>query len=268
MQDARIRAVVQFGSRARGEADHQSDHDLLVFAEGDLSPLDIYEAVGQLVPTGDLDAHVYSPHMAPSLAFEILKDAQVVYESAPGQGLLDLAELATIAEPAPPALQDFLEVARMGREETLRRIERKLSILERRLAGLQARIGPVEEDQFLADEMLQEFAFARLYKITQDVIDIAALVLALEGRIPPAESAERLKSLGEINILSSTLAARLVAMARFRNVLAHIYDELDLTRLYRFSSKDIGDVQSFLQAIKAYLVSRLSTDQTNSEKVE
>lgn len=81
--------------------------------------------------------------MASDLAFEILRDAQVAYEAEPGQGLLDLAELATIAEAPPPAFQDFMEVTHMGREETLRRIERKLSSLERRLAGLQTRIAPI-----------------------------------------------------------------------------------------------------------------------------
>lgn len=120
----------------------------------------------------------------------------------------------------------------------------------------------------MADEVLQEFAFARLYKITQDVIDIAALILALEGRIPPAESSERLKALGEMNILPGSLATRLVGMARFRNVLAHVYDELDLIRLYRFSSQDIKDVQDFLQSMKKYLLAHLSSHQNKAEEVD
>jgi len=234
-----------------------SDQDLLVFADSEDDPLLLIQEVQGLPLEGDLDIHIFSPHLAPTLAFEILRDAEVLYEAEPGQGALSLAELAGIAEPPPPPFKDFLEVKRMGREETLRKLERKLVSLERRKAGLVARLGVMSQTDFLADELLQEFAFARLYKITQGVIDLAALLIALEGRVPPAEGPERLKVLGEMGLIPTELAHRLVGMARFRNVLAHVYDELDLVRLYRFATHEIQDIEAFIEAVKAYVASKL-----------
>jgi uncharacterized protein YutE (UPF0331/DUF86 family) len=96
--------------------------------------------------------------------------------------------------------------------------------------------------------------------LTQDVIDLAALMIALEGRVPPAEASERLVVLGEMGLISSALSSRLVRMARCRNVLAHVYEELDLIRLYRFAGEEVQDIDAFIQTVKAYLVSKLTGD--------
>ena len=254
----KITAIVAFGSRAREDATAGSDLDLLVFGpEGD-DFLRVQREVQAFLPAREADIHLFSPRLKPTLAYEILRDARVLYEAEPRQGALNLAELAMLVEPPSLPFKDFLEVKKMGVEETLRKVERKLASLERRKAGLAVRIGTVSREAFLADELLQEFAFARLYKITQDVIDLAALLIALEGRIPPAEGAERLEVLGEMGLISRELSSRLVGMARFRNVLAHVYEELDLVRLYRFAVEETRDIDAFVEAVKAYLVSRLS----------
>lgn len=188
-----IAAIIAFGSRTRGDARANSDLDALVFAPGEHDPLIIMREVQALLPEGELDVHLFSPHLKPTLAFEILRDAQVLYEAEPRLGLLSLAELAILTEPPSLPFKEFLEVKKMSIEDTLRKIERRLSSLERKHAGLATRMVAVSEERFLADEMLQEFAFARLYKMAQDVIDLAALLIALEGRIPPAEDPERLE---------------------------------------------------------------------------
>ena len=100
-----------------------------------------------------------------------------------------------------------------------------------------------------------------MYKLTQDVIDLAALIIALEGRIPPAEAPERLVVLGEMGMIPSPLSSRLVRMTRFRNVLAHVYEDLDLVRLYRFAGEDVEDIGAFMEALKAYLESKLAGEE-------
>ncbi|MFN3477057.1 MAG: type VII toxin-antitoxin system HepT family RNase toxin [Candidatus Methylomirabilales bacterium] len=254
----KIRAIVAFGSRARGDGTGSSDLDVLVFAPGVDDPLLVLEEVQARLPAQEVDVHLFSPNLKPTLAFEILRDARVLYEREPGQGALSLAEVAMLVEPPPPPFNDFLEVKKMGVEETLRKSERRLASLERKKAGLTTRIAAVSWEAFLADEMLQEFAFARLYKMAQEVIDLAALLIALEGRIPPPEGPERLEVLGEMRLVTQDLSSRLVRIARFRNGLAHIYEELDLVRLYRFASEEVRDIDAFVEAVKAYLVSRLS----------
>jgi len=254
----KIAAVIAFGSRTRGDARAGSDLDALVFAPGEEDLLVIMREAQALLPERELDVHIFSPRLKPTLAFEILHDARIIFEAEPKSGALSLAEVAMLAEPPPTPFKEFLEVKKMSLEETLRKIERRLASLERRKGGLATRMAAVSQEGFLADEMLQEFAFARLYKMTQDVIDLAALLIALEGRIPPAEGAERLEVLGEMGLIPRELSSRLVSMARFRNVLAHTYEEIDLVRLYRFASEEVQDVDTFVEAVKAYLVSKLT----------
>ncbi len=253
-----ITAIIAFGSKAREEGTRDSDLDTLIFAPAEEDLLTIMRQAQARFPGEQVDVHLFSPHIEPALAFEILRDARVLYEAEPRLGALCLADLATLAEPPPPPFKEFLEVRKMGREETLRKVERRLASLERKKAGLAEKMSTVSQEEFLADEMLQEFAFARLYKMTQDVIDLAALLIALEGRVPPPEGPARLEVLGEMGLISPELSSRLVSMARFRNVLAHIYEELDLVRLYRFASQEVRDIDAFVEAVKEYLVSTLS----------
>jgi len=127
----KITTLVRFGSRARGDETSTSDQDVLVFATGTDDLVSLSQEVYRLLPQRDLDVHFYSPHLAPALAFEILRDAEVFYEISPGRGALDLAELAMLAEPPPLPLEHFTEVKRMGHEEALRKIERRLASPER-----------------------------------------------------------------------------------------------------------------------------------------
>ena len=262
----KVAAVIAFGSKARGDNRVGSDLDVLVFAHPGEDIVAIIPEVEGLLPGGPLDLRLFSQSLAPTLAYDILKDARILYEADLGLGVLSLAELALLAEPPPPPFETVLEVKKVGPEETLRKIERRLVSLERRKAGLAARMMGVSQQSFLADEMLQEFAFARLYKLTQDVIDLAALIIALEGRVPPAEASERLVVLGEMGLISSALSSRLVRMARFRNVLAHVYEELDVVRLYRFAGEEVQDIDAFIEALKAYLESKLAGDETTDHK--
>ena len=101
-----------------------------------------------------LDIRLFSQSMSPTLAHDSLKDARILYEADLRLGTLSLAELALLAEPPPLPFETVLEVRKAGPEETLRKIERSLVSLERKKAGLAARMMGVSKEGFLADEML------------------------------------------------------------------------------------------------------------------
>jgi len=247
--------IILFGSRARGDSTEYSDYDVLGFDENtDGSFLDKLRFVRQFIPDGNIDLQLYSPNLDPLLAYQILKDAHILYEASSGLGALKLGELAIHTEKGDIPFEYIREVNKVGKDETFRKLERRISQLEYRVDGLKRHLIPLTEKEFLADEVMQEFAFARLYKISQDVIDIAAMILAIEGKIPPPEGPERLKRLGELGIIPEALSNNLVEMARFRNVLAHIYHALDLLRLYQFSRVDIKDIEDFINCIREYVV--------------
>lgn len=78
-----------------------------MFAAGPDDPLLALREVQALVPACKPDIHLFSPRLKPTLAFEILRDARVLYEAEPRQGALSLVELATLVEPPLPPFKHF-----------------------------------------------------------------------------------------------------------------------------------------------------------------
>jgi uncharacterized protein YutE (UPF0331/DUF86 family) len=54
-------------------------------------------------------------------------------------------------------------------------------------------------------------------------------------------------------VLPEAFAARMAEMARFRNVLVHLYADVDLDRVYGYIQGDLGDFDAFANHIVTYL---------------
>jgi len=65
----------------------------------------------------------------------------------------------------------------------------------------------------------------------------------------PEEYAECFAILGEAGIIPQELSQRLQKMARFRNVLVHLYWTVDYERLYDIVHDNLDDLRKFVQAI-------------------
>ena len=55
--------------------------------------------------------------------------------------------------------------------------------------------------------------------------------------------------LAEAGLVPQDLPNRLQKMARFRNLLVHIYWKLDYSRVYDIMQADLGDLRSFASAM-------------------
>ncbi|PHQ41998.1 hypothetical protein Z052_11730 [Halorubrum sp. C191] len=63
-------------------------------------------------------------------------------------------------------------------------------------------------------------------KMTEAAIDIAEEIGKHEQGHPPASNPASMRQLGEIGILSGSLAEEMAQGARFRNVLSHTYGNI------------------------------------------
>lgn len=94
----------------------------------------------------------------------------------------------------------------------------------------------------------------------QDALDIASyrLLVAIEAALAlcfhvsakrlhraPGEYAECFAALHEGGLVPADLAQRLQQMARFRNMLVHVYWKIDYGRLYDLIHQSLGDLKSF-----------------------
>lgn len=113
------------------------------------------------------------------------------------------------------------------------------------------------EADFLRDSRTLNSAKYLLIVATEAALDICNHVAARRGGRSPRDYADCMTVLRELGALDVDLERRLARMARFRNVLVHLYDRLDDRRVYRVIREDLGDFDAYLAAIGRYLRAEL-----------
>lgn len=132
--------------------------------------------------------------------------------------------------------------------DTVRRLSEELEKRLRRLAKLAA----VTEDEYLADEALQDRVERNLEVATQCAIDMGQHILASLGSPTPDTYREVFLFLAKERVIPAELAERLAAMAQFRNVLVHGYVAIDHRLVYR-SLQKIDDLREFVSHVFRYM---------------
>ncbi|WP_410508383.1 DUF86 domain-containing protein [Methanosarcina hadiensis] len=94
----------------------------------------------------------------------------------------------------------------------------------------------------------------------QAAIDIATGLIAKEGLGKPTTYRETFEILGQAGLISENLAEELSDLAGFRNVLVHIYWQLDLNQVYGVLQNDLKTLKSFLKEVKRLLDQDLSAE--------
>lgn len=95
------------------------------------------------------------------------------------------------------------------------RVRRLLAMLER-YRGLLAQDDP---DPYRRRHLVQTAA--------QICIDLAHHVIASDGHRPPQDYGDAFRVLAEVGVIDDALAGRMVALAGARNVIVHLYAEVD-----------------------------------------
>jgi uncharacterized protein YutE (UPF0331/DUF86 family) len=125
--------------------------------------------------------------------------------------------------------------------ERLARLERLIDQLERvRAAGLAP---------YLADEDLRMMSERRLELAIQICIDIGAHLVSELSTPPPTDYAGIFKSLAEAGHLDRDLGTGLAAAARQRNLLIHLYLDIDNTKVFASLGK-LDDLRAFAAAVE------------------
>jgi uncharacterized protein YutE (UPF0331/DUF86 family) len=120
------------------------------------------------------------------------------------------------------------------------RVRRLLAMLER----YRALLAVDDPDPYRRRHLVQTAA--------QICIDLANHVIAAGGHRVPRDYGDAFRVLAEVGVLDDGLADRLVALAGTRNVIVHLYAEVDDDRLAR-AVRDGGldDLSSFAARIAA-----------------
>ena len=118
-----------------------------------------------------------------------------------------------------------------------------------RLEALAARSLP----EFLADRDSQDIACYRLLIAIEAALALCYHVSSRRLRTAPESYADCFAVLGGAGIVAPDLAERLQRMAKFRNLLVHVYRNIDHRQVHRTMQEDLGDLRAFAAAIAALL---------------
>jgi uncharacterized protein YutE (UPF0331/DUF86 family) len=114
-------------------------------------------------------------------------------------------------------------------------------------------LGGASEAEFLADTKAVNSAKYLFIVACEAAIDICSHLAARRGGRAPEDYADCFQVLQEMGVLDSGLSHQLARMARFRNLLVHLYSKVDNAKVYRAIHHDLGDYELYLAAIARHL---------------
>ena len=131
-------------------------------------------------------------------------------------------------------------------------ITARLSQIQRSLRLLRE-LQPASRDEFVGNGFLSSTGERQLQVAIQAAIDIGQYLLTEQGVSGVRDYADVFAQLGRTGLLPDSFAVRMAEMARFRNVLVHLYTEVDLDRVYSYIQNDLGNFETFANHVVAYL---------------
>jgi uncharacterized protein YutE (UPF0331/DUF86 family) len=128
----------------------------------------------------------------------------------------------------------------------------KVAAIRRMLDGIRSL--PLDDlAAFLADPRMVAAGDSYLRRALEALLDLGRHILAKGFGRAPAEYAEVARQLGEVGVVDSVRAARLILMARYRNRMVHFYDEITDEELYRILTGELGDIEDLVAAVIGWL---------------
>jgi uncharacterized protein YutE (UPF0331/DUF86 family) len=115
------------------------------------------------------------------------------------------------------------------------------------------RFGSMPVEEFRSNRDLTDAACYRLLVAIEAALGLCYHVSARHFRKVPEQFAECFRTLGEAGVVPADLAERLQAMARFRNILVHLYAKVDTARVHEIICIHLDDLRAFASAIARLL---------------
>ena len=109
------------------------------------------------------------------------------------------------------------------------------------------------KEEFLKDSDMQDIACYRLLIAIEASLNLCYHVAAKKLKKVPGEYAECFTFLVDAKIIDPELGARLQRMARFRNLLVHMYWKVNFDTLYEIIQNHLDDLRHFSQKIVSLL---------------
>lgn len=114
-------------------------------------------------------------------------------------------------------------------------------------------------DEFAGDHDVLSSAEHDLQVAIQAALDVGMHLLAAEPIRAAAQYRDVFPLMGEAGILPKDFASKIAPMASFRNVLVHLYLEVDPRKVYDIVQHHLDDLEQFVEFVGVY-VARVGSD--------
>ncbi|MEM8929584.1 MAG: DUF86 domain-containing protein [Acidobacteriota bacterium] len=116
----------------------------------------------------------------------------------------------------------------------------------RRLRG----IAEVDLDTFLGDPGLQAQAERWTHLVVESALDLGNHLIADRDWRSPTTNREVFRVLADHDVIDADLGRRLEGWAGLRNLLVHLYLEIDHRQIHRILRNDLDELRDFGRAIE------------------
>ncbi|KKP32577.1 MAG: hypothetical protein A2312_04420 [Candidatus Staskawiczbacteria bacterium RIFOXYB2_FULL_32_9] len=132
-------------------------------------------------------------------------------------------------------------------------IEIKISSIQEYLKILEDNYKQRSQKEIEDDLFLKTSLERHLYLLTQEVIDLAEIIISYRDFRRPDSYSEAFEILKENTIISVDLMKKMIDMVGFRNKIAHDYKKLKFDVVYNVLQNDLEDVKEFVNNIQTAL---------------
>jgi uncharacterized protein YutE (UPF0331/DUF86 family) len=115
------------------------------------------------------------------------------------------------------------------------------------------KIKKLSKEEFLVSPEKIDSAKYNLIVVMEGAIDICNHIAVKAGGHAPTSYADCFAILEELKVLSPGLSTKLKLMAKFRNLLVHLYWKVDNDRVYDIIKQDISNISEYLKVVDSYL---------------
>ncbi len=122
-------------------------------------------------------------------------------------------------------------------------------VVSRHLARVKERL-PAQPSELRPATDASDAVILHLWQAVQVVIDLAVSACFRWDLGAPTSYADAFRRLASGGVIDAALADRLARVAGFRNVIAHAYDQLDMSRVHRAAVDGPRDLTAFLAALR------------------
>ena len=120
------------------------------------------------------------------------------------------------------------------------------------------RLGQASKTEFLGHHEKVDASKYNLIVAIEATIDICNRIVSKERFGQPQDYSGVIRLMLEKDVLEEELAKRLIRMVKFRNMLVHLYWNVEDERVYEYLRNNLNDFDEFKTSIRRYLRSKSS----------